>query len=104
MNQILIKPELLQLVKENKKTSTCRQGIRTYPLGLTILASNVPESEDFAYIDIKELRYYKLKGVTDEMAQDDGFDNRENLIKVLESIYEGINDESDITIVCFTLV
>jgi hypothetical protein len=101
METILIKPELLELVKKEEKTTTCRQGLRTYSLAKTILKSNA--SEDFVYINVNELRYYKLKDVTDEMAMDDGFENRDNLIQVLQGIYQGINDESDVTIVCFSL-
>jgi len=102
METILIKPNLLKLVINGQKVTTCRHGVRTYPLEKTRLQSN--SSEDYIYININELKYYKLKNITNDMAQDDGFDNRENLIEVLEQIYDGINDDSDITIVCFTLI
>lgn len=101
METILIKPVLLELVKQGIKTSTCRNGIRTYPLGKTILKSNV--SEDFVYIEITELKYYKFKDITDEIAKTDGFKNKENLIEVMKEIYGDITPESDISIVFFKL-
>jgi len=101
METILIRPELLQLVREKIKTTTCRNGIRNYPCGKTILKSNA--SEDYSYINITGLIYYKFKDITDEIAKGDGFKNRENLIAVMRDIYGEITDDSDITIVSFEL-
>lgn len=102
METILINSDLLELVKQGKKITTCRNGIRKYKSGKTILKSNI--SEDFVIINITELVYCKLKDVTEDMAKDDGFVNKANLIELLESIYKEINDESDITIVHFSLL
>lgn len=99
METILIRPELLQLVIDGKKKSTCRNGIRNYPIGRAILKSN--QSDDHCFINITKLVYHKLGDVTDEMAKDDGFDTKDNLLAVMQEIYAGITDESDITIVYF---
>jgi hypothetical protein len=101
MEIILIRPELLKLVKQGKKTTTCRNGKRNYPLGKTILKDN--SSEDYIYINITKLQYSKLKDITDETAQNDRFADRENLIIVLNEIYTGINEDSDVTIVYFSM-
>jgi hypothetical protein len=101
METILIRPELLEQVKNQTKITTCRYGIRTYPLGKTILKSNA--SEDFVYINITDLKYCKFKDITDGIAKSDGFESKENLIAVMRDIYGDITEGSDITIVCFEL-
>ena len=101
MQEILIREELLEQTIEGKKTTTCRKGIRTYDLGETILKSN--SSENFVLINITELKYYKMKDITDEIAKCDGFANRENFIKVMQEIYESINDDTDVTLVIYEL-
>lgn len=102
MEQILIREELLTLVINREKTTTCRKGIRNYPLGATILKSN--SSENQTLINILDMKYIKLKDVTDEIVKSDGFQDKSNLFKVMQEIYEDITDETDITIVYFELM
>lgn len=99
METILIKPLLLELAKAGLKTTTYRKGIRQYELGKAILKSN--ESDDFMYIDITEVKYFKLKDITDEIAESNGFKDKVSFNKLIKDTYEDINKESDVTIVCF---
>lgn len=103
METILIRPNLLELVKQGVKTTTCRMGIRNYPLTKTILKSNVEGSEDFVYIIITDIKYHKLNDITDEIAKSDGFANKENLYNVMKDIYKDITNSSDISIIYFSL-
>jgi hypothetical protein len=101
MQEILIKEELLQLVLDGKKTTTCRFGKRDYKLTRTRLKSN--SSDNFTYIDLLDMRFIEAKDITDETANYDGFNTREELVAVLTSIYGAIKDSDIITIVYFKL-
>jgi hypothetical protein len=101
MQEILIKEELLQLVLEGKKTTTCRFGKRDYELVKTRLKSN--STENYTHIDLLDMRFIEAKDITDETANYDGFNTREELITVLTSIYGEIKDTDIITIVYFEL-
>ena len=100
METILIRPELLELVRDGKKHSTCRLGRRNYPLGMTKLQSNA--SEDYSYIDITEMEYIKLGDLSEKVAARDGYRDTVQLIETMKDIYVDITDDSDITIVWFT--
>ena len=98
---ILIRPDLLELTRQGKKYSTCRYGIRNYPLGKTILMSN--QAEDFIYINITKINYCKFYELTDEVARMDGFKDVQELKTILGDIYGYIPADADMSIIEFNL-
>jgi hypothetical protein len=96
---IALSSEFLPDVVSGDKVSTIRRGRRNYPLGGALLRAR---DRDIA-IDIRRVRYSKIRDLTVDDARRDGFENVEELKTALSRFYPQLQPEDDVTIVEFVV-
>lgn len=94
---IKLRDEMFDNVRSGVKIATLRKGKRDYTTGKTILYGN----NNCDYINVYEVIYKLLSEITDEDAQQEGYDCKEDLIKIMKHIYEDIAMDAVVTQVFF---
>ncbi len=98
---LMFKSEYMPLLKSGVKRSTIRVG-----------QVNVKNKEFYinsggkilAKAVLKEVKYKKVRDLTDEDAKLDGFSSREELINELKKHYKHVSDDTIVTIITFDIV
>ena len=104
MQNIKFAPDLFKLVKEGRKTSTVRNGVRNYTIGPVQFVTDPPDKNDRVRIRLRfitKVELKTLKELTVEDAMNEYCHNVEQLIDRLKQIYPEINDDSEVTVVTF---
>ena len=94
--------EMMEDVRSGKKRISIREGHRDYNEGGEILIGcHINDWAELA--TITSVRYTTINGLTNEELHDDGFDSKEHAIEVLSKWYEGINSDSEVTVIRWQL-
>lgn len=99
LQALLIAPEPLmrQAIEEDRKRITLREGHRDYRPGPVMLCCQIEPWCVMA--DIVEVRHCKLKQVTREEWEADGFDSQEQMLREMRRFYPNLNWGSPVTVV-----
>ncbi|MDI9646295.1 MAG: ASCH domain-containing protein [Archaeoglobales archaeon] len=103
MEKINFDPDFVPLILSNKKKTTLRKGIKSYPVG-QLVELTVENSKSFAVARIKKVVVKRLKEISDEDAKLDGFESKEDLVRTLRRIYGDVKDTEFFTVVHFEVV
>jgi len=98
--QLKLKDKYLKLVKEDKKHSTIREGIRPLDLKLSLVGT---PSKEVVEVSLRGLYYKYVRDLTESDAIKDGFNTLEELKKVLFTIYPKLKENDFVTIFSFRL-
>ncbi len=105
--ELLFKDEYFQMTLSGEKFTTIRKGVRipeSRDLVLKALRdSNDNFEEDIAYATLDRLEFKTLFSLTNQDAENDGFQDKRELEEVLTEIYSDIGDETMFTIFEFTV-
>ncbi|MGC9111818.1 ASCH domain-containing protein [Acidilobus sp.] len=98
---LTVKKKYLKLILSGRKTSTIRLGnLQVRGRYLKVVTSGRP----VAVVRVEEVIHKKVKDLTDEDAELDGFSGLAELFRELRSIYGDFMLDDDITIIRFSLV
>lgn len=101
LSMLTVKKKYLKLILSGRKTSTIRLGnLQVRGRYLKVVSSGRP----VAVVRVEEVIHKKVKDLTDEDAELDGFSGLAELFRELRSIYGDFMLEDDITIIRFSLV
>ncbi|RLI75698.1 ASCH domain-containing protein [Archaeoglobales archaeon] len=101
-NRINFDEEYVKIILDGKKRTTIRKGLKNYPVGKIVeFTSN---NKVFCKARILKAVVKRLKELNDKDAIDDGFENKEELVKALKRIYGEVRDDEFVTIVHFEVV
>ncbi|MCX8204854.1 MAG: ASCH domain-containing protein [Candidatus Nezhaarchaeota archaeon] len=93
--RLTMKGELADLVVKGLKSTTIRLGkLKLKHRVLTLHGGG----RDVARVEVTEVRYRKLRDLTDEDARRDGFENLEALLKALRGMYGEVRPDDTVTI------
>jgi hypothetical protein len=100
-SEINFDEEYVASIIERRKQTTIRRGIKIYPVGeIVYLKAN---KKTFAKARISKIVVKRMKELTNEDAERDGFKSREELINALKRIY-GIKEDEFVTVVYFEVI
>ncbi len=94
--------EYISAIKNGKKVTTIRKGIKRYPVGRIV--DLTADSKPFARARVDKVVVKRVRELTDHDAVLDGFESREELIDALRRIYGGVREEEFVTVVHFTVI
>lgn len=98
---LTVKRRYVRLILSGRKTSTIRLGsLQVRSRYLKVVSSGRP----VAVVRVEEVIHKKVKDLTDEDAELDGFNGLTELFRELRSIYGDFMLDDDITIIRFSLV
>lgn len=101
---IKLKPELMQLVRDGKKSATTRLGIKELTLGSnTLVNSEYPDDRIEVIVTGLELATKRYIASSQRIASLENYEHPQELVNALESIYGKIEDDDDFTIVHFKI-
>lgn len=95
--QLRLRQEYLSLVRNGSKKSTIRAGKKYFPKGLLLLKSE----QDCVEVNVLGVLYKQFDQLTEQDAKNDGFDNIQELKRVLYSFYSNLADKDIVTIIHF---
>ncbi len=98
---LMVKGRYVKLILSGKKTATIRLGI-VKPKYREIIVHG--GGKPVAKIEIVSVKHKKVKELTNEDAVKDGFRSKDELIKELEKVYDGITLDDWVTIIEFRVV
>ncbi len=97
----MVKGRYVELILEGRKTATIRYGIvKPRYRELIVHGGGRP----VAKIEITGIRYKRVRELSDEDAIKDGFSSRNELLKELKKVYEGISGDDWVTVIEFRLI
>lgn len=94
--------EYVKIILDGKKRTTIRKGLKSYPVGKIV--EFTANNKVFCKARILKAVVKRLKELNDKDAIDDGFKNKEELVKALKRIYGDVGDDEFVTIVHFEVV
>jgi hypothetical protein len=100
MTNLYIAREFLPSVREGRKTSTIRKGIRQLDLGPAVLTSG----GESATVRITRVSHTSLALLTEDDAKRDGFKTLAELNAALKRFYPTIDSLAPVTIISFRVV
>jgi hypothetical protein len=100
MKELLLNDEFLPAVAEGTKTSTVRKGVRSIPLDYMRLQG----SHDSVVVLVTGTKFVPFGELNDLDAQRDGFENIDELRRVITDIYGPLGDDEYMTIIEFARV
>ncbi len=98
---LMIKGDYADLILRELKRATIRLGIIKPRYDEVIIHSG---GRPIAKVHIKNIRHKRVKELTDEDAQLDGFKDREELLRNLRKVYGKIDDNDIVTIIEYEVV
>jgi hypothetical protein len=100
MISLSIAREFLPSVREGKKTSTIRKGIRQLDPGPALLRCD----GEFAAVRITSVSHTSFGSLTEDDAKRDGFKTLAELDAALKRFYPTIDSSAPVTIISFRVV
>ena len=97
MTVIPLAKRFLPFVRSGAKTSTIRQGVRSWTVGPAIINSHGEEIK----VCITEVRFASVASLTDADALKDGFKSLCELLQALREFYPNLSPSDKITIASF---
>lgn len=94
--RLMMKGELADLVVKGLKSTTIRLGKLRLRHKVLILHGG---GRDVAKVEVTEVKYKKVRELTDEDARRDGFESLEALLKALGKMYGGLDPDETVTII-----
>lgn len=93
--------DLFEGLYDGTKFVTIRKGQRDIALGQNIMESvSGDRSEE---IDVYQVTRMAIGLIPDTVAQDDGFENSEEMLEGMKRFYPDINEDSEVTIIYFNV-
>ena len=94
--------EYVKMILSGEKKTTIRKGLKNYPVGKIV--EFTANNKVFCKARILKAVVKRLKELNDKDAMEDGFKNKEELVKALKKIYGDFRDDEFVTIVHFEVV
>lgn len=99
--RLLMKGELTDLVIKGLKSTTIRLGrLKLKHRVLTLHGGG----RDVAKVEVTDVKYKKVRDLTDEDAKRDGFESLEALLEALRRMYRGLDPDDTVTILGFRVL
>ena len=102
MKSIALAEQFFKPVKSGKKKITIRENYRNYRLGSAEFYNPINESNKIS-IDIRSIRYSKIKDLTERECQADGAQDQEKMLEILNRFYE-LDMDSIVNVVEFEAI
>lgn len=99
MQTLKIADDLLLPILEGKKEMTIRRGRRDIQLGP--LKFETVSGNDDVEVEVFEVRYLKISEVSDDICQEDGFDDWDDFFEGMKKFYPDLKEEEECTIIIF---
>lgn len=93
--------KFVEAIKEKKKRTTVRKGIKVFRRGEVVDLTS--EGETFGKAKVAKVLVKRISELTEEDAKLDGFSSKEELIKELKRIYGEIKESDLVSIIHFDL-
>ena len=101
LQALLMAPEWHNSCEDGSKLSTVREGKRDYQLGWSVLCCHL--TSWCISVDIVKVEHCEMNEVTEEIANNEGFESKLALFKKLKEYYPNIKWYSDVTIIHWKL-
>ncbi len=86
---------------DGTKFVTIRKGKIDVPLGENVMES--VSGDKFEKIDVYQVTRMVIGLVPDTVAQDDGFEDAEEMLEGMKKFYPDINEDTEVTIIYFNV-